>query len=283
MFCNFRNCRIQPIIPKIHEYEAITVQKTIVGIFLFTQISYALAISNIENERLNLPDEGLSGKLSLSSNGKTGNQEERNDEAGAKVIYRRQDDIFMILAEKEYGSKHNTKTTNNSFLHGRWTHLLNDTWSVEAFAQREEDEFDNLTSRTLAGGGGRYLVAHQKDVYSLVFGLGAFHEVEKQNLVSYNETDKLWRMNSYYTYKYQIHDNLLFVNTTYYQPSTNNWSDFRVLFDSGLHIKIVKNVDISINYKLTHDSQPAKNLSVNPPINNFKTNTEYKTSLSYSF
>lgn len=34
-------------------------------------------------------------------------------------------------------------------------HLLDDRWAVEGFAQWEKDEFDNLTSRTLAGGCGR--------------------------------------------------------------------------------------------------------------------------------
>jgi hypothetical protein len=259
------------------------VKKIITGIALLIQISSAWAISNIENERLSLPENGLSGKINLSLDGKTGNQEERNNEASAKLIYRVDADIFLALVEKEYGSKHFNKDTDNSFLHLRWTHLLNDMWAAEAFTQREQDQFDNLTSRTLLGGGGRYLALHQKDSYSLVFGLGAFHENEKLNLITYQETNQLWRINSYYTYKYRINDNVMLVNTTYYQPSTRDWSDFRVLFETGLHIKLIKDLEISLNYKLTHDSQPAKNLTATPPIDNFKTNTEYKTSLSYSF
>jgi hypothetical protein len=56
-----------------------------------------------------------------------------------------------------------------------------------------------LNSRVLGGGGGRYIVAQKQDVYSFALGLGAFYEIEKQNLVSYEEMNKLWRLNSYYT------------------------------------------------------------------------------------
>lgn len=243
----------------------------------------AWAISNIESERPNLPEQGVSGAIKIGLKGKTGNQEERTNEGGAKIIYRLDDEIFMMLLEQEYGTKHKVKTTDNSFAHARWTHLLDEKWAAEGFAQWEEDQFDNLTSRVLAGGGGRYIVAQQINVYSLALGLGAFHEVEKQNLVSYQETNRLWRINAYYSFKYQLNDQVSLVNTTYAQPSSTDPSDFRVLFDLGLNVKLTNSLQLKLNYKLTHDSDPAKNLAVTPPINNYKTNTEYKTAISYNF
>ncbi len=250
---------------------------------LFAAALPAWAISNIENERPNLPEPGLSGALKIGLHGKTGNQEESSNGGGAKIIYRADDDIFMVLVDREYGTKHNIKTTDNSFAHTRWTHLLNDKWAVEGFAQWEEDQFDNLTSRVLAGGGARYLVAQQKDVYSFALGLGAFREVEKQNLVSYQETNRLWRLNTYYSYKYQLNDQVTLVNTTYAQPSTSDFGDFRVLFDLGLNVKLTNSLHLKLSYKLTYDSDPAQNLLITPPIDNYKTNTQYETSLSYNF
>lgn len=244
---------------------------------------FAQAISNIENERPNLPEQGWSGSVKVGLNGKTGNQEERSHEGVAKVIYRVNDEIFMVIADRDYGSTRGVKTTDKEFLHGRWVHVLNYQWAVESFAQWQTDEFDNLTSRVLAGGGGRYIVAQERDVYSFALGLGAFYETEKQNLVSYQETNKLWRMNAYYTYKYQINDNVAFANTTYYQPGLSDFDDFRVLFDAGISVKLSTNLQLQVNYQLTHDSEPAQNLSALPPIDNHKTNTEYKTALLYSF
>lgn len=254
---------------------------TICSLLLLTHAAWG--ISNIENERPNLPEQGFSGALKVGLNGKTGNQEEESDKAGVKIIYRLDDNIFMTLMDKEYGTKHNIKTTDNSFLHARWIHLLNDKWATESFAQWEEDEFDNLTSRVLVGGGARYLAAQEKDVYSFALGLGAFREVEKQNLVSYQETNRLWRINTYYTYKYQLNSQVTLVNTTYAQPSTSDLGDFRLLFDLGINVKLTNSLQLKLNYKLTYDSDPAKNLLVSPPINNYKTNTQYETALSYNF
>ncbi|RYY04620.1 MAG: DUF481 domain-containing protein [Gammaproteobacteria bacterium] len=257
--------------------------KILLGLCVLVPASASWAISNIENERPNLPDEGLSGSLRIGLNGKTGNQEERSNEGGAKIIYRSGDEIFMALAEKEYGSTLKVKTTDKDFLHGRWMHLLDDRWAVEGFAQWEKDEFDNLTSRTLAGGGGRYLIAKKQDVYSLALGLGGFYEIEKQNLVSYQETNRLWRINTYYTYKYQLNEQVSLVNTTYIQPNTRDFSDVRVLFDLGISVKLTNSLALQLAYRINYDSDPAKNLFVDPPIDNFKTNTEYKTGVSYSF
>jgi len=269
---------------KYHSTHEVTRVKCIlitIGLLSITQASWA--ISNIENERPNLPNEGFSGSIKLGLNGKTGNQQEETDEIGTKLFYRNSDDIFMVFTDTNYGTKYKIKITDNNFLHTRWTHLLNESWAAEGFAQWENDEFNNLTSRIIEGGGGRYLVAHEKDVYSFALGLGAFHEVEKQNLISYEETNRLWRVNSYYTYKYQFNEQVNFVNTTYYQPSTNSFGDYRLLFEVGVGVKITNSLDLKLNYKLTYDSQPAQNLAITPPIDNYKTNTEYKTALQYRF
>lgn len=241
------------------------------------------AISNIENERPNLPEQGFSGSVKIGLNGKTGNEEEKSNEGGAKLIYRAGDEIFMVLFDREYGTKHDVKTADNSFLHARWVHLLNNKWAVEGFTQREQNEFDNLTSRVLAGGGMRYLVAQEKDVYSFAVGLGTFYEKEKLNLVSYEEINHLWRINTYYTYKYQLNNNVTLINTTYAQPSADDFSDFRLLFDLGVNVKLTNSLHLKLNYKVSYDSDPAKNLLVSPPIDNYKTNTQYETSLSYNF
>ena len=251
--------------------------------FLLAYTPAALAISNIENERPNLPSPGLSGSVNLGFEGKTGNQKEQSTDAAAKIIYRHSDEIFLVLIGRELGSKHDTKNTDNSFLHARWVHLLDDKWALESFVQREQDQFDNLTSRVLAGGGGRYVAAQRKDVYSFTLGLGGFREHEKLNLIDHQESNQLWRVNSYYSYKYQLNEQVSLVNTTYYQPSSSDFNDYRVLFDIGLGVKLTNSLQLKLNYKLTHDSQPAQNLAVTPVIDNFKTNTEYKTSIAYSF
>lgn len=257
--------------------------KLLTGCSMLLLATSASAISNIESERPNLPEQGLDASVKLGLDGKTGNDEEKDYAASAKLVYRRNDEILLFIVDQEYGSTRNIKDTDNAFLHGRWTHIITPLWSAEAFAQWEQDEFDNLKSRVLLGGGGRYLLWQKQDVYSFTLGLGAFHEEETQDLVSYQQTDSFWRMNAFYTYKYQMNKMVSFINTTYIQPRIGDSSDLRALSDFGLKVGITDSLAITIAYKVTYDSEPAQNFDIDPPIDNYKTNTEYQTSLQYTF
>jgi putative salt-induced outer membrane protein YdiY len=254
--------------------------KLIILLFLSSQ---ALAISNIESERPGLPDQGWNGHIEFSVDGKTGNKREETYTGAAKVTWRKNNDILLGIVERGYGTTRNVKDTDESFVHTRWIHVLNPSWATEAFAQWEEDEFDNLISRTLAGGGGRYVVAQEQDIFSLSVGLGGFREREKLDLGTYDETNWTWRINSFYAYKHRLNDQVVITSTAYYQPSTDDFGNFRVLFDAALSVKLTDTLNLKVNYKVTHDSEPASNPDATPPIDNHETNTEYATSLVYNF
>ncbi len=243
----------------------------------------AYGISNIESVRPGLPEEGLSGDLQFGIDGKTGNSREETYAASTNVIWRQQDNIFLGLASREYGSTSKITDTNNAFVHARWVHLISPKWAAEAFTQWEQDEFDNLESRSLVGGGGRYVITEKDAIYSLVTGLGAFREREKLDLDTFNEVTYLWRMNSYIAYKHVLNDNVSLISTAYYQPNLDRIDDFRMLLTLGVVVGLTDKLKLNLNYEVTHDSEPAKNLAAVPPIDNKKTNTEYATSLVYNF
>ena len=245
--------------------------------------SHALAISNIESERPGLPEAGWGGHIELSLDGETGNSREETYTGAAKITFRRNNDIYLGIVEREYGTTRDIKDTDESFVHARWIHVLDERWATEGFIQWEEDEFDNLVSRSLAGGGGRYVVAQDAKVFSLSIGLGGFREREVLDLGSYEEKTWTWRINSYTAYQHRLNDQIVISATAYCQPSTDDFSDFRTLLDAALSVKLTDQLDLKVHYKVTHDSEPAKNLDADPPIDNKKTNTEYTTSLVYNF
>lgn len=246
-------------------------------------LSPAWAISNIASQNPGLPEEGLSGLLLVGLDGKTGNQKEQDFQASAKLIWRESNDIFLGIAERNYGKTRELKDTDDAFLHGRWTHLLTPAWAAETFTQWEENEFNNLNSRVLFGGGGRYFVAEEKNTYSLSVGLGGFREKEKLDLQTYQETTRTWRINTFYAYQHQVNPQVLVASTAYFQPEVDNWEDLRILFDLALTVKLTETLDLQVAYEVSHDSEPAQNFEASPPINNHKTNTEYSTSLIYNF
>lgn len=241
------------------------------------------AISNIESERPGLPKEGWSGQVEFGIDGETGNSEEENYLFGAKVVRRAGDNIYLGLLSKEYGKTRDIKDTDESFAHARWIHIVNAQWAYEFFVQAEDDAFDNLQSRILAGGGARYVVAENDDVFSLALGFGGFREREVLDLGTYEQKTWLWRLNSFAVYKHRLNDQLNFSSTVYYQPSTSDASDFRSLVTAALLVKLTDALNLKVEYELAYDSEPAKNLDAVPVIDKHKTNAQYKTTLVYQF
>lgn len=250
------------------------------SLLLLTSPSWG--ISNIASRNPGLPEQGVSGQVLVGIDGKTGNQKEEDYQASARLTLRQGDNVLLGIMERNYGKTQRLKDTDDAFAHGRWTHLLTPLWAAEGFVQWEENEFSNLNSRVLVGGGGRYLITQSED-YSLAVGLGAFREREQLDLQTFQQTTYAWRVNSFYAYQHRINPQLMVLSTAYLQPEISNVKDVRVLFTLGLSVELTQTLDLELSYKATHDSQPAQNLQADPPIDNYRTNTEYSTSLVYNF
>jgi len=243
----------------------------------------SLAIANIEDQRPGPPREGFSGRVEFSLAGKTGDKQEKDYAGATKLNFRESDDILLFIGSAEYGSSRNQKDTDEAFAHLRWMHLFGERFASEVFTQWEEDEFSNLASRVLAGGGGRWVVAAEADTYSLALGLGGFREIEKLDLQTYEEESRVWRLNSYCTWAHVLNDKTSIASTTYLQPNAEDFDDLRVLFTFHLRVKMTEKLALKLNYQAKYDSQPAQNLAALPAIDNDRVNTEYTTSLEYSF
>ncbi|HEY6530347.1 MAG TPA: DUF481 domain-containing protein [Cellvibrionaceae bacterium] len=245
--------------------------------------SSTLAISNVEADKPRLPDEGFSGALGLSVEGKKGNQQKQAYTGGGRLNYRNEDTILLLLLAQDYGETNHVRDDRSQFAHIRWTNLVSEKLATEVFGQWESEEFDYLKSRELAGAGLRYFIGYKPDIYLCALGLGAFKEHEINDLITYSDVQDLWRMNAYYSLKLQMNAQLTLVNTIYAQPNLDEFSDYRILFDLTLSTKVTDHLAFNLSYRLRHDSQPAQNLEATPPIINHASNTEYKSGLTYSF
>jgi putative salt-induced outer membrane protein YdiY len=256
--------------------------KSLGALVLFSAQS-SWAISNVEADKPRLPNEGFSGAVGLSAEGKKGNQEKQAFSGSSRLNFRQEDTLLLLLLAQDYGSKNKVRDDRSQFAHLRWTNLLTEKLATEVFTQWETEEFDYLKSRKLAGAGLRYFVGYKPDAYLCALGLGAFKEREVNDLITYIDEQNLSRINAYYSLKLQINNQLSLVNTIYAQPNIDDFSDYRVLFDLTLSSKITDYLAFSLAYRLRHDSQPAQNLAATPPIMNHSSNMEYKSGLTYSF
>lgn len=243
----------------------------------------ASAITNIENERPGPPDEGWSGQLELGLSGKSGNQDQEEYTGAGKVTWHKGDNTAFVLAERAYGKTRGLTDTDETFLHMRGIRELEENFAAEAFVQWQQNAFDNLTSRSLAGGGGRYDLVNKPEVVTLSLGLGAFREREELDLGTFNQVSWAWRANSYAAYRHQLNSQVRLLGTLYYQPNLSDTDDFRVLTEFGVSVAINGSLSLNLSYSLSHNSDPAVNLEATPPIDKAETNTGYVTSLVYSF
>ncbi len=243
----------------------------------------ALAITNIESQRLKPLPEGISGQVEFQFDGKSGNSDEEDYALSGRLNLKKQEDLWFLIASREYDKANGTKDEDKSFAHGRWVHSFDNIWAGEAYVQYQDNEFTRLLSRYLAGGGFRYTVIEQSDELSLALGAGAFYVKEEEDLGTY-ETDRDYlRFNSYVSYKQQINDHVSIVSTAYYQPRASEFEDFNILWNTSLFTKLGENLKLRLAFNASHDSEPPKNPDADPAIDVDSTDVEYSVSVIYEF
>jgi len=237
----------------------------------------AHAIVNIEEMRGQQQPDGLNGNASLSISGDSGNTNKSNTSASSQLFWQQGKVTKLIAASYSYGENNRNRNTNKGFVHLRYIKQQTPTRALELFTQAARNEFSRLSLRTLVGAGSR-LTLHKSDYDAIHLGAGAFYLKEKlEKRVGFEDdgTEKFWRGNFYLAIRYQLNDQARIVSTTYYQPALDNGSDFRILEEGSLKIKLTRALDLKLTLELTHDSEPPQAVE--------ETDINYKTGLEYRF
>jgi hypothetical protein len=242
--------------------------------FLFSASSFA--ITNIESERLNNTEEGTTGTMSLSMDGKVGSSDKIALGSALKLIraYRR-DELIAILS-RDYAEIDDEVNTDESFVHLRYLTKNTPNWGHEVFVQHEEDQFNVITRRTLIGAGMRYTLTPKPDQHQANhIGFGLFHEEEFYQDSSAQPNDKNTRLNLYWAYKNQLSDNSIYTSTFYFQPNIEELGDEKGLWQNALTISVTSTISLSLTWDVKHDTQA--------PDGEDNTETTYKNVLIYNF
>ncbi len=237
----------------------------------------AHAIVNIEEMRDQQQAGGLTGNASLSISGDSGNTSKSNVSASSQLFWQHGDITKLIAASYRYGEDSRNRNTNKGFIHLRYIKQQTPTRALEVFTQAARNEFSRLSLRTLLGAGTR-LTLHKNSHNFIHLGIGAFYlkeTLETRSSLSDDGTEKFWRGNFYLALHYQINEQARIVSTTYYQPALDNGSDFRVLEEGSLKIKLTEALDFKLTLELTHDNKPPQAVE--------KTDLNYKTGIEYRF
>lgn len=242
---------------------------------LFSLLFVTPAYSIVNIEKINIEDkrDPFQGELSFDVSGASGNSDIQATSVGSRMQWNNTSTKFIVL-KYDYAKSSGIKSTDKTFMHFRYINnpLKPITW--ESFFQLQDDEFKLLKLRTLVGAGYRFKLSPKNEKSASRLGLGLFYSKEEQN-DSLQTVDELVRFNLYYSYEYNVNKHTSFSSTTYYQPATDEFSDYRALEQLSFQFKIADDLLYFITLDVSYDNQPVNGLE--------KDDTSYKSGIQYRY
>ena len=238
----------------------------------------AHAIVNIEALHTGEPQPGYSGTVNIAVDGQSGNTDKLSVNAGARLQWHGGAVTNFAILRYNYGETSGVQDTNKLFSHARHIHQISAKTAYEGFIQAERNTFNRLSFRGLLGGGLRLTLAEVPDNKSLHLGLGGFFSretLEKRTGTTDAGSSNTWRVSTYLNYVQQLNKSVRVHSTTYYQPAVDDFSDYRLLEDATLSVKMTDSLSLNVSLDLAHDSKPPQAVK--------KTDTTYGTGIEYSF
>jgi len=231
-----------------------------------------LAWGQVNTEKLRKAgdDGGFSGHIDASVAIRSGNTNLIQVGSGFRVQYttfhaqtstaapKETKDVAFIVANQSYGEKAEEKFINKGFTHVRWTRMWLPWLGSEIFGQAEFNEFIRLELRALGGIGARVTAVNEKQV-QLVAGTGYMLEYEllDEDATTDDPASLLHRWTSYVVLRANLwQESLRWLSTVYVQPQLEDFSDYRILADGELMVKVTDTFGLGIAANLRYDSQP---------------------------
>ena len=166
--------------------------------------------------------------------------------------------VFFILNyengyEQEKGLEKN-QVVNKGFGHLRMTKMISSKLFFEVFTQFGFNDFLLMKDRKLAGSGLRYKMV-SNDRMNTFLGIGLMQENEIYDIVNEPEK-KLLRSTNYLRWNINIAENTELYNTVYYQFSSSDINDYRLLYDGSIDFSVNEKLTFSIELNYRYDNDP---------------------------
>ena len=170
--------------------------------------------------------------------------------------------IFFILNyENGYEQKKGldkNQVVNKGFGHLRMTKMISSKLFFEIFTQFGFNDFLLMKDRKLAGSGLRYKMVSNARMNTFL-GIGLMQENEIYDMVNEPEK-KLLRSTNYLRWNINISENTELYNTVYYQVSSSDINDYRLLYDGSIDFSVNENLSFFIKLNYRYDNDPHGNM-----------------------
>ena len=222
--------------------------------FVFSAFTVSGQILNIEQERINSDTAGWAGSAKTSFQYSKNGQELWSGGAYMHVQYKTKRSTCLSLSEYNLTKASGSDFVNAGAQHFRYNYKINDLFTGEMFTQFQFNKVLKVKFRWLLGAGPRVKIVKTKP-FSLFFAAAYMYEYEE--LYDSNVLNRNHMLSTYLSTNLKIKDNLSLINTTYFQPKINKFSDYRVLSQSDIKVGITKHFSFLISYIYSYDALPA--------------------------
>lgn len=244
------------------------------ALLLLCSISIVAQI-NTEKYRNEKDTTGFSGYIQLNISAQTGNVDLQELDPAFRLDYKTQATHSFAIVMGEYGWKDQAAFSNQALLHIRHVQEISFPFEWEVFGQINYDKARLLLFRDLAGGGLRFNI-FKDSRFAFWVGTSYMIEHEKYDLpptAKHKVEQTVNRWSNYLTYSLNIKTGINFSMVIYYQPRFDLFNDFRVLNENNLSVDLVKNLALSIGFRLYYNSRPPDTIK----------NTDTKTEMGFSY
>ena len=223
------------------------------SILVFSTFSTA-QIVNIEDQRQDVADQGLSGQadFNFTINKNTSVLYQLGNRIQAR--YKKNKDLYLFFNEINLVKANEESFVNGGFQHLRYNRVVSKKFRWEAFTQSQYNGVQKINWRFLIGAGPRFTL-YSTDSLSISFGTLPMYEFENPKGDYPNESTA--RLSSYLSFKLILSKNANVSSTTYYQPRFDLFSDYRISNESTFAISINEKLSLKVTYNLVYDAFPA--------------------------
>jgi len=253
---------------------------TLLFVFLILLLSDGLQaqIVNIQPELRKKTKDGFAGKMDYLLEWQTGNTNLFKTEGGLILKYRQRDHLILGLLTGGIAETSGEEYVNKYMGHIRYLYHITQWLAGETFGQYEEDKFKRIDKRMLAGIGPRLTLPIDSKWIEISLGSAYMLEYNRNSTGPYLDSgleDTYHRWSNYINLDIPVSDDIYFFSTFYIQPRWDQFSDYRLLNDNSINIKINKFFAFKLAAIISYDSAPLESVEA--------LNTSLKTSLSLSY
>lgn len=222
----------------------------------FAQVCFA----QVNTEELRVNDLGKSWKheLNVATDWAKGNNNFSQIAANWRTDYLKEPFQTFLVIKYAKNKSDGVVSQNEGFAHVRALYRVVPRLKIEAYAQKEFNEFLRLEDRQLVGSGIRWKIIPDSVAHKsarLYLGIGAMYEAEKiKDLPS--ENTQFVRSTNYISYKMDLSEEAHLNTVAYFQPALTNLKDYRFLWQFNLGFDITSHLAIETSFNYRFDSQP---------------------------